>query len=130
MGQTLEMLLAAEPAKIKNIPTGKIEIKRLSRELGQPFFISYRAGTLDELKEIGENANGDDTEEMKWVIYTLSTDPDFKNKDLREKYGVTRPVDIVSTILLGGEILMVYNAIMRLSGFERGRGVNVDDIKN
>ncbi|MGB9845897.1 MAG: phage tail assembly chaperone, partial [Desulfotomaculales bacterium] len=130
MGQTLEMLLAADPSKIKNIPTGKVEIKRLSRELGQPFFISYRAGTLEELKEIGQNANGDDIEEMKWAIYMLSSDPDFKSRELREKYGVKRPVDIVSTILLGGEILMVYNAIMKLSGFERGRGVNIDDVKN
>ena len=129
MGQTLDMLLVADVAKVKDIPTGKIEIKRLSKQLGQPFFISYRAATLDEMKNISENANGNDTEEMKWAIYELTTDPTFKTKELREKYGTTRPVDIVSIILLGGEILMVYNAIMKLSGFDKGN-VDIEDTKN
>jgi len=130
MGQTLDMLLKADPAKVKNIPTSKVEVKRLSSELGQPFFINYRAATLDELNEIGEKAGKSDAEEMKWTIYELSTDPDFKNKELREAYGVTRPVDIVSTILLGGEILMVYSAMMKLSGFDKGAQVDVEEIKN
>lgn len=129
MGQTLDMLLAADPAKIKNIPTGQVEIKRLSKELGQPFYIKFRAGTLDQIKEIGEKAGGNESEEMKWTIYELSHDPDFKNKELRGKYGVKRPIDIVDTILLGGEILMVYQAILRLSGFERGE-LDIEEVKN
>lgn len=129
MGQTLEMLLAADPAKIKNIPTGQVEIKRLSKELGQPFYIKFRAATINEIKEIGENSGGNETEEMKWTIYEMSIDPDFKNKELREKYGVRRPVDIVDTILLGGEILTVYQAILRLSGFDR-EGLNIEEVKN
>jgi hypothetical protein len=124
------MLLAADPAKIKDIPTGKVEIKRLSKKLGQPFFVVYRAATLDELKEIGDNAGGSDAEEMKWTIYTLATDPDFKNKELRDKYGIARPVDVVSAILLGGEILTVYNSILRLSGYIKGSVVDIEDIKN
>lgn len=130
MGQTLDMLLAADPAKIKEIPTGKVEIKRLSKQLGQPFFVSFRAATLDEMKEIGENAAGSDSEEMKWAIYKLTSDPDFKSKELRDKYGVTRPVDIVPIILLGGEILTVYNAIMKLSGYSKGSVVDIEEIKN
>jgi hypothetical protein len=129
VGQTLDMLLAADPAKIKKIPTGKVEIKRLSKQLGQPFFISFRAATIDELKEIGEKANGSESEEMKWAIYEMATDPAFKTKELREKYGTTRPVDIVSMVLLGGEILMAYNAIMKLSGFDKS-GSGIEEIKN
>ncbi|MCM1565627.1 MAG: hypothetical protein NC238_06700 [Dehalobacter sp.] len=129
MGQTLDMLLAADPTKIKDIPTGKVEIKRLSKKLGQPFYISFRAATIDELKEIGELADGNEGEEMKWAIYKMSADPDFKTKELRERYGTTRPVDIVSSILLGGEILAVYNAIMKLSGFEKGN-LNIEEVKN
>lgn len=129
MGQTLEMLLAADPAKIKNIPTGQVEIKRLSKEFGQPFYIKFRAATINETKEIGENAGDNDTEEMKWTIYEMSIDPDFKNKELRDKFGVKRPVDIVDTILLGGEILTVYQAILRLSGFDR-EGLNIEEVKN
>lgn len=134
MGQTLDMLLAADPAKVKNIPTGRVEIKRLSKQLGQPFFISFRAATIDEMKEIGEkaslNGKSDDADEMKWTIYEMTTDPSFKSKDLREKYGTVRPVDIVPMILLGGEILMVYNAIMKLSGFDKDGVNNLEEVKN
>lgn len=130
MGQTLEMLLTADPSKVKNIPTGKVEIKRLSKQLGKPFIISFRAGTLDEIKEISENAKDSETEEMKWVVYNLSNDPDFKDKGLREKYGVTRPVDIVSAVLLGGEIAMVYKAITKLSGMDKTAVLDVEEIKN
>ncbi|OPX87730.1 MAG: Phage XkdN-like protein [Pelotomaculum sp. PtaB.Bin104] len=128
MGQTLDMLLAANPTKIKEIPTGKIEIPRLSKQLGQPFYITFRAATIDEMNNIGDKANKSESEEMKWTIYELAIDPAFKTKELREKYGTTRPVDIVSTILLGGEILMVYNAIMRISGFDKG-GI-IEEVKN
>lgn len=135
MGQTLEMLLAADPSEVKNIPTGQIEIKRLSKLLGKPFIITYRAATIDEIKEIGDKATRDgkhsEAEEMKWTIYEMVTDPNFKDAELRKAYAVVRPVDIVSTILLGGEIITVYNAIMNLSGFDRtAGGVNVDELKN
>ena len=129
MGQTLDMLLAADPTKIKEIPTGKIEIKRLSKQLGQPFYITFRAVTIDEMSDIGDKAGKSEAEEMKWAIYEMTIDPAFKSKELRERYGTTRPVDIVSTVLMGGEIMMVYNAIMKLSGFDKDAGL-VDDVKN
>jgi len=128
MGQNLDMLLGADPAKMKEIPTGEIEIPRLSKKLGQKFYISFRAATIDEMNEIGDKAGKSESEEMKWTIYEMSTDPLFKTKELREKYGTKRPVDIVSDILLGGEVIMVYNAIMKLSGFDKGR--IIEEVKN
>ncbi|MBM7866007.1 hypothetical protein GTO89_06360 [Heliobacterium gestii] len=130
MGQTLEMLLGADPAKLKNVPTGKMEIKRLSRQFGKPFFISYRAATIDEMNEIGDKASGGQAEEMVWTIYELATDPNFKDAALREKFGVARPVDIVRKLFLGGEILSIYKAIMTLSGFDKDQQVDVDAVKN
>jgi hypothetical protein len=129
MGQTLDMLLAADPSKLKNVPTGQVKIKRLSKKLGQPFYIKFKAGTINQMKEIGEKANDSETEEMKWTIYELTFDPDFKSKELRERFGVTRPVDIVDTILLGGEVLTVYQAILKLSGFDKD-GLNIEEVKN
>lgn len=130
MGQSLEMLLAADPGKIKAIPRGQLEIPRLSKICGKPFVVSFRAGTLDELNHIGEQANGNDAEEMKWAVYELVTDPDFKSRDLQEKFDVARPVDVVSAILLGGEIAMIYRAITKLSGFDRQVGVDIEEVKN
>ncbi len=129
MGQTLDMLLAADPSKLKNVPTGQVKIKRLSKELGQPFYIKFKAGTINQMKEIGEKANDSESEEMKWTIYELTFDPDFKSKELRDKFGVTRPVDIVDVLLLGGEIMTVYQAILKLSGFDKD-GLNIEEVKN
>jgi hypothetical protein len=126
---SLEMLLAADKTKIKEIPTGKIEIKRLSKALYKPFYVTFKAATLDQIKEISDTANDDDSQEMIWTIYEMTIDPDFKSKELREAYGITRPVDIVPEILLGGEILTLYNAITKLSGFEK-KGVDIEEIKN
>lgn len=129
MGQTLEMLLAA-PEKAQNVPTGKVEIKRLTKEYGKPFFVEFRAGTLEQLKDISDHArvNGQysETEEMKWTVYELCTDPNFKDSRLREAYKVTRPVDVVEKILLGGEIHALHQAILKLSG----AGNVVEEIKN
>lgn len=132
MGQTLDMLLNADPAKVKNIPTGKVEIKRLSKQLGSPFLVSFRAATIGQMNEIGDKAKGNQGEEMKWTIYELSQDPNFKDKSLRERYGVVRPVDIVSIILLGGEILLLYNEIMKLSGLDKSNSESalIDEVKN
>ena len=129
MGQTLDMLLAADPSKLKNVPTGQVKIKRLSKELGQPFYIKFKAGTINQMKEIGEKANDSESEEMKWTIYELTFDPDFKSKELRDKFGATRPVDIVDVLLLGGEIMTVYQAILKLSGFDKD-GLNIEEVKN
>lgn len=131
MGKTLDLLLGTDPAKVKELPTGKIEIKRLSDVLGEPFVVTFRAGTLNEFKAIDENIDGgSDADEMKWVVYELTSDPNFKDQGLREKYKVTRPVDIVSEILLGGEIMLVYQAIMKISGFSKDAGKNVETVKN
>lgn len=129
MGQTLDMLLNVDPGKIRNVPTGQVEIQRLSKELGQPFYIKFKAATIDGLKDIEEKSGGKDTEEMKWTVYEQTIDPEFKSKELREKFGVKRPVDIVETLLLGGEILMVYQAILKLSGFNKD-GLDIEEVKN
>ncbi len=129
MSQTLDMLLTADPEKIKNVPTGQVEIQRLSKELGKPFYIKFKAATIDCLKDIEQKSGGKDTEEMKWTVYEQTIDPDFKSKELREKFGVKRPVDIVETLLLGGEILMVYQAILKLSGFSKD-GLDIEEVKN
>lgn len=133
MGQTLEMLLAA-PEKVKKVPKSKVEIKRLTKEYGKPFFVEFKAGTLEQLKVIAENAkvNGEynEVEEMKWVIYELCTDPNFKDSRLREAYKVTRPVDVVEEILLAGEIYTIYRNILKVSGMDKGQEGLVEEIKN
>lgn len=43
--------------------------------------------------------------------------PDFRSKDLREKFGVPTPNEVVSKLLLPGEITKLYNIISDLSGF-------------
>lgn len=129
MSQSLEMLLKADKSKIKDIPTGQTEIKRLSKVFGEPFMVKFRAGTLDEIGEIAERAKSG-TDEMKWTVYELVTDPNFQDTSLHQAYGIKRPIDIVSTILLGGEIVSVCKAIKGISGMSDDNETEIDKIKN
>lgn len=129
MAQTLDMLLN-NVDKVKSIPTGSIEIKRLTKQLGEPFRVTFRAATLEELREIEEQASEDVSEVVRWTVYKLVTDPPLNNQELREAYNVARPVEVVDKIFLGGELTTLYSAIKELSGIDDDNKVVIDEIKN
>lgn len=129
MAQTLDLLLN-NVDKVKSVPTGSMEIKRLTKQLGEPFRVTFRAATLEELREIEEQANEDVSEVVRWTVYKLVTDPPLNNQELREAYNVARPVEVVDKIFLGGELTILYSAIKELSGIDDDNKVIIDEIKN
>lgn len=44
--------------------------------------------------------------------------PLFKSKELRDKYKVPTPKEVVKKVLLSGEIVAVYTVIAKLTGFD------------
>ena len=53
--------------------------------------------------------------------------PLFKSKELRTKYKVPTPKEVVRKVLLSGEIVAVYTEIAKLTGFDDGA---VKQVKN
>lgn len=133
----MQMLLEADPSKVK-LPTGKIEIKRLSELLGNPVYFECRAVPIEKYNDIQKDAvryNEEggiedieitDTQIMTVIAGTIK--PDFKDEALKKHYGAPTPKELVKKILpLPGEVNQVYKFIKKLSGDRKDA---VEEVKN
>lgn len=134
----LDLLLGADTGKIK-LPTSEVEITRLSEVFGKPFILTCQALTPEKYEEVQDMAlqvSGKDVDldlaqlqlftVMEGVI-DANGNPLFKSKELRTKYKVPTPKEVVRKVLLSGEIVAVYTEIAKLTGFDDGA---VQKIKN
>lgn len=116
----LDLLLGTSADKLKERPTGKVRINRLSELSGGDFVLELRALSLNEL-------DGMPSEDRTLHIVAAGvTNLDFGNGELRERLKPEgrktplTPVEAVQALLLPGEISGVYLEISRLSGFGDG----------
>lgn len=134
----LDLLLGADTGKIK-LPTSEVEITRLSEAFGKPFILTCQALTPEKYEEVQDMAlqvSGKDVDldlaqlqlftVMEGVI-DANGNPLFKSKELRTKYKVPTPKEVVRKVLLSGEIVAVYTEIAKLTGFDDGA---VKQVKN
>lgn len=134
----LDLLLGADTGKIK-LPTSEVEITRLSAAFGKPFILTCQALTPEKYEEVQDMAlqvSGKDVDldlaqlqlftVMEGVIDS-NGNPLFKSKELRTKYKVPTPKEVVRKVLLSGEIVAVYTEIAKLTGFDDGA---VKQVKN
>ena len=134
----LDLLLGADTGKIK-LPTSQVEITRLSEALGKPFILTCQALTPEKYEEVQDMAlqvSGKDVDldlaqlqlftVMEGVIDS-NGNPLFKSKELRTKYKVPTPKEVVRKVLLSVEIVAVYTEIAKLTGFDDGA---VQKVKN
>ncbi len=119
---TLEMLLKADKEKFK-VADKKINIKRLSEELGEEVVFTIKHLSLDKINEIRESNSEDVTVHM--VIEAVK-EPNFKSKELMEKYDAITPVDLINKILLPGEIEEIYILLSKMNGY---RKETIEEIK-
>jgi len=136
MSNVLDLLLSVEPDKVIK-PSKKVELKRLSELTGEAVIFTCEALTAGEFDEIQERAtsvdkrgnlkNFDVNEIQLMTVLKGVKNPDLKSKDLREKFGVPTPNEVVSKLLLPGEITKLYNIISDLSGFGDAA---IEEVKN
>lgn len=121
----LELLLRPEaPNVLKELPTRKYRIKRLSGLLGQDVVFTLRAlpyGKVQALKRAADDDLG------VRVVLAGTVDPDLKSKALKDKFGGATPADTVAAMLLPGEIEDLQRAIEQMSGY---RQQTIDEVKN
>ncbi len=134
----LDLLLGSDVGVI-NLPTKRMEIKRLSEIFGSPFIVTCIALTPDKYEDVQNMAldiSGKDVDidinllKVVAVIEGVQDDTGkflFKNKELMTKFKAPTPKELVKKLLLSGEIDSLYSSIASLSGF----GDNaVTEIKN
>lgn len=120
--KTLDLLLKLDQSKIKR-PCKDVVIKRLTELSGEDVVFACQAIAADKMAEIQEmvidvETQDFDVSEMQ-VLTVLAgvVDPDFKSKELLEKFGAPTPKELAQKLLLPGEITNLYNVISELSGY-------------
>jgi hypothetical protein len=117
-------LLKLDSGKL-DLPTKQVEIKRLSEAAGEPVVFTLKgisASKIDEIRDMATRINGDkidvDRQEMRMGTVVAGTiDPDFRDKQLMDHFGVKTPYDLVKKMLTAGEIDTLYEKISELTGY-------------
>ena len=116
------MLLKADKEKFK-VADKKINIKRLSEELGEEVVFTIKQLSLDKINELRETNSENVTTHM--VIEAIK-EPSFKSKELMDKYDAITPVDLMNKILLPGEIEELSLLVSKMNGYRKD---NIEEIK-
>ena len=129
MNNFLNDLLEADVKKVTEQPKKKVEVKRLSERFGKKMEMELttispqrHAEIERQAVQIGKKGGVKDIDIFFLQVMTViegTVDPNFKDKKLLEKFGAATPKDMVTKLLLSGEIADLYNDINELSGYER-----------
>lgn len=103
--------------------------KRFLDEKGNPVPFKIRALTQEENDKITKQAtrrtkeNGQSVERLdnadyaRRIILEATVEPDFRAKEMCDRYGVLDPLQVPGKMLLSGEYRKLMDAILELSGF-------------
>ena len=94
-----------------------------SQECGEEAVLELRTLSYDRVEEIKELHQ---KETSVYIVLEGVVAPDFRSKELREKYGCETTVDLIKRLLLPGEIEDISREIEKLSGY---RVVTLKEIK-
>ena len=132
---TIDLLMKMDAGELTKVPTGEMEIKRLSDTTGEKFVIQYHALSGRRITELSQNSTDKDGNISAAKAYDANllligealVSPDLKNKDLQKHFGAASPKDLADKLFNGGEVGKISEAIMQISGY----GKNTDaEIKN
>lgn len=131
----VDKLLMIDAKEISEKETSKIEIKRLSKLAGEPFFVTVQAidgaryqelqarlldkkGRVDYSKAYATNA----ILAVEGVI-----EPDLADEKLQKHFGASTPKELAEKLFRGGDLIKVTDEIARISGFSEDEE---EEIKN
>lgn len=120
MKSALEILL--ESPNVEKRAEKQLKIKRILVD-GQPLVCTIRSLGYDRVADIKKMDS--DAVPLHMILAGV-TDPDFRNKELNEKYGAATPADLVKKLFLPGEIDDLCREIEKLSGYRQNM---VEEVK-
>ncbi|RFZ79857.1 hypothetical protein DS742_05190 [Lacrimispora amygdalina] len=120
-----EKLMKLDRKKLEEVPTGEIEIKRLSQLTGEPFTVKCRAIPGERYTEIGSVMTDHKGKLDLGKVYRVNTllavegvvEPDLRDAKLQEHFSCKTPKDLAEVLFQGGEMSKVGDLITELSGF-------------
>lgn len=115
MSKILDLLLRPDTPDVqKQLARGRYELPRLSEVYGEPFIINLKGLPYGRALELKDMAN--------YELQTVLAGDDsgiWKSEDLQREKGVSTPAELVTHLLLPGEIRAVSVAVEQLTGFRK-----------
>ena len=122
MSELLDLLLRPEaPDVVKQLPEKRVEVKRLTRLLGEPVIFRLKGlpyGRVEELRKLEEGA------ELQILLAGCEA---LRDPALLAKYGAPTPAEAAKRLLLPGEIADMSREVERLCGY---RERTIREVKN
>lgn len=115
MSRILDLLLRPETVNVrKNMPRARYELPRLTELYGEPFVLELQGVPYGRALELRDMADSE-------VQTVLAGDAAgiWKSAELRKKQNAATPAELVTNLLLPGEIRAVAVAVEQLTGFRK-----------
>lgn len=93
-------------------PEESIKIKRLSKLAGQEVNFTLRAIGYDRVEMLQRQENP-----VVDIVLAGTVSPDWKSRELQDRYKAATPAELVKKVLLPGEAEEISRRIQRLSGY-------------
>lgn len=121
----LALLLRPEvPNVLKQLPTCRVKVKRLSELVGADVVFTLRALPYGKVQSLKESLTDDVNVH---ILLAGCVEPDLKAPELKERYGGATPAETVKALLLPGEIEDLSRTVEKLCGYRR---TTIEEIKN
>ena len=120
----VEALLKADEKKVTEIPTEEMEIKRLSKLVGEPFVIEVGGVSNKRVSEITDactvtkrhGKTETNTYQVNMMLMVEGIKTKFGDKELLKKYGCATVKELYEKIVNVGETAQIVQKISDLSG--------------
>ena len=111
----VSLLLRPElPNVLKELPTARYRVKRLSELIGEDVVFTLRGLPYGKVQKLRESLSDDVSVH---ILLQGCVEPDLKDPALKERYGGATPAETVKAMLLPGEIEDLSRAVEKLCGF-------------
>lgn len=125
--QILEKLLNADKVPEQTLVVKRLGIPVTIRALTSKQMVRIREQCTYTVRERGETREVLNNEKFNLrVVAAAMVKPDWNAPALREKYEASSVEEVLQRVLLAGELSMIGDAILALSGYDNG----IDELKN
>jgi len=115
----LEKLLNVDTVPTKTVLLKRIGIPVTLKGLTNKRVSNIKKECTEIVKRRGKQSKEINEEDFETSLIAASTvKPDWGNTKLMEKYNASRPIEVIKKILLAGEMSLLSDIVLELSGFD------------
>ena len=123
-----DKMMETDFQKLAEKEQAKMEIKRLSRKLGEPFVVTCAPISEKSIAYVGEMANSFEEQKTYTILECCRVEGKrFNDKAFLEWTGAMTEAEVVKKLFLPGEIQKIYSKVSDLSGYGKDA---VAELKN